>query len=284
MNFQNQIDYLQTFENLGMFDDCTVPAPLNLEEVLSEIVKRCGLLEPQYSEPGLMRRLTQHWFVVNQWQFEHLVNIILSEYSPIENTDRYTETEDNRTGETGSTKTRTGSGSETHSGTDARTIANSGTDTERHTGTDARTIANSGTDTETHSGTDTDTRTVSAYNSNSYQPDNKEDRLHGEVIATQHGHGQTDSLLHGEQVATTFGKGTSDSLQHGEQIARTDSSSETISGTDEATSEHTEHTHGNIGVTTNQELINQELQLLKDFNVYDWIAAKYEREMMIQVY
>lgn len=320
MNFQNQIDYLKTFENLGMFDGCTVPAPLNLEEVLSEIVKRCGLLEPQYSEPGLMRRLTQHWFVVNQWQFEHLVNIILAEYSPIENTDRYTQIEDTRSGETGSTKTRTGSGSEAHTGTDARTIANSGTDTEKHTGTDARTvansgtdtethsgtdartIANSGTDTETHSGTDTDTRTVSAYNTSTYQPDNKEDRMHGEVIATQHGHGQTDnlshgeqiatqhgkstndSLIHGEQVATTYGKGTSDSLQHGEQIARTDTESETISGTDEATSEHTEHTHGNIGVTTNQELINQELQLLKDFNVYDWIAAKYEREMMIQVY
>ena len=47
---------------------------------------------------------------------------------------------------------------------------------------------------------------------------------------------------------------------------------------------YTEHTHGNIGVTTNQQMIEQELELLRHFDIYDWIAAKLENELFIQVY
>lgn len=264
MNFQNQIEYLQVMNSEDMLQGVAVPKPLNADTLKTQIVFRCGLLEPVYSEPYIMRQAIAQFFKREQWNIEHLVNIILAEYSPIENTDRYSEHTDTATGEKGSTRTKTGSGTDAHSGTDARTITNSGSDTETH----------SGTDTETHSGTDTDTRTISAYNSNAYQPDNKEETAHGEVIATQRG----------EQIATAYGRGTTDNLQHGEQITHSDNTTETITGTDDSTHNYTEHTHGNIGVTTNQDLINQELELLRHFDVYDWIAAKLEHELFLQVY
>lgn len=85
MNLQNQIDYLNGL-NLGdMFDDCSVPDGLDMERVRGAIVMRCGLLTPLYSEPETQRAATQQFFFENQWNFKQIVNIIQSDFSPIEN-------------------------------------------------------------------------------------------------------------------------------------------------------------------------------------------------------
>lgn len=284
MNFQNQADYLKQLNNEDILTGVFVPAPLHEETLKSQIMLRCGLLEPVYSEPEIMQAAIVQFFTREQWNITHLINIILAEYSPIENTDRYSEHTNNSSG----SKNITGSGTETHSGKDERDIRHGGKDEHDTTnsGTDQRTIANSGTDTtsETHSGTDTTTNTVSAYNSSAYQPDSKSDFSHGESISgsTVHGLHTNDSLQHGLKVDDDlkYGHTIDDDLTHGHEISRGSTSAETTSGQDT----YTEHTHGNIGVTTNQELIEQELQLLRHFDVYDWIAAKLENELFIQVY
>lgn len=260
MNFQNQIDYLKAFDKSDMLSGVLVPAPLNADTLKTQIVFRCGLLEPQYSEPVIMQTAITQFFKREQWNITHLVNIILAEYSPIENTDRYSEHT------TDSSGSRTISGSDTHSGTDRRS--------ETHSGTDQRDIEHSGTDQrdESHTGTDSTTNTVSAFNSSAYQPDSKNDLLHGETI--------NDDLTYGHKIGddTTYGHKIADDTTYGHKLTR--STTDTNSGTDT----YTEHTHGNIGVTTNQEMINQELELLRHFDVYDWIAAKLENELFIQVY
>lgn len=232
MNFQNQIDFLQEIEDIDMLDGVTVPAPLQAETLKSQIVFRCGLLDPAYSEPEIMRAAITQFFVRESWNIQHLVNIILAEYSPIENTDRYSEhtTEDE------------GEDSSTHSGTDTTQRSASGTDQR-----DIR-----------EGGTTTDTNEVSAYNAATYQPDNKETVAHGKTV--------DDDL--------TYGKTETGSTTYGHKITNERSGS----------SSYTEHTHGNIGVTTNQDMINQELELLRHFDVYDWTAAKLEHELFIQLY
>ena len=261
MNFQNQIDFLQ-IRNEDMLEGVVVPDPLDTETLKSQIVFRCGLLWPAYSEPEIQKTAITQFFKREQWNIKHLINIILAEYSPIENTDRYSEhtTEDN------------GSGSSTHSGSDRRTINNSGKDQRdiQESGTDQRDVSSSGTDQRDiqEGGTTTVTREVSAYNSSGYQADNKE--------TTAHGKKTDDDVTYGKKTDddVTYGKNTVDNLAYGHKII------------DEKTgkSTYTEHTHGNIGVTTNQEMIRQELELLEAFDVYDWIAAKMERELFLQVY
>lgn len=235
MNLQNQIDFLRDIYKSDMFSECnsiTIPAPLDPEMVRSSIVMRCGLLEPAYSEPSIMHQLTNLWFHTNAWNFQHLVNIILAEYSPIENTDRYSDH------------------STISSGTGSRAVVLSKDNEETHSGTDRRDIDRSGTDSTEN--------TVSAYNASNYQADHKEDLTHGESVS--------DDLEHGH-IINTAGH---------DRTEATDNSSDSEN--------YTEHTHGNIGVTTNQEMINQELELLQKFNVYDWIAAKYERDLCLQIY
>lgn len=268
MNFQNQTDYLQEYHNEDILKGVMVPAPLQAETLKSQIMFRCGLLEPTYSEPLIMQTAISQFFKREQWNITHLVNIILAEYSPIENTDRYSETSNTKNGTL--KRTQTGYGSDTYSGTDKRDIKNSGTD-ERditHSGTDQRDIQNSGTDTTTN--------TISAYNSSTYQPDNKSEVLNGLKVDDDltYGHTISDDLKHGLN--------TTDDLTYGKKIAN--STSNTINDTTTGSDVFTEHTHGNIGVTTNQEMIEQELQLLRHFDIYDWIAAKLENELFIQVY
>lgn len=63
---------------------------------------------------------------------------------------------------------------------------------------------------------------------------------------------------------------------------------ETFTYNDETVNEtgnrkHQNHIHGNIGVTTNQEMIRAELNL-RALSVYDIIAELFENEFLIQVY
>lgn len=288
MNFQNQIDYLQEYHNEDMLTGVMVPAPLQKETLQSQIVFRCGLLEPVYSEPLIMQTAITQFFKREQWNITHLVNIILAEYSPIENTDRYSDTSNTKNGTL--SRTQSGSGTDTHSGTDKRSVKNTGTD-ERditHSGTDQRDESHTGTDQRDiqNSGTDTTTNTISAYNSSTYQPDNKSEVLNGLKVDDDLTHGETinDDITYGHMISDDLkhGHNVADDLTHGEKIDRTSSS--TIKDTSSGSDIYTEHTHGNIGVTTNQEMINQELELLRHFDVYDWIAAKLENELFVQVY
>lgn len=264
MNFQNQIDYLKQFQNEDILSGVEVPAPLQAETLKSQIVFRCGLLEPQYSEPEIMQVAIAQFFKREQWNITHLVNIILAEYSPIENTDRYSEHEVTEEGK----KYTSGSGSDVHGGHDERNVTNSGmdqTDT-KHTGTDAHRQA--------YAGDDITTNSVSAYNSNEYQPDSQSTLRHGQEMIedTIYGHNINEALIHGHRI--------DDDTTYGHRIDRDSKGSEETSGSNK----YKEHTHGNIGLTTNQEMIEQELQLLRHFDVYDWIAAKLENELFIQVY
>ena len=329
MNLQNLIDYC-AWKDIDIFENCTVPGPLDINQVKNNIMLRCGLLEPVYKEPEIFKSIVKIWFDSNQWNFDHLVKIMLANYSPIENvyeSDHWTE------GHTGTDKRKFGGKDsldhgETHtlSGEDTLTYGEkhtlSGQDTlqhgETHTLSGQDTLQHGethtlgGTDTFTHgekhtlSGTDTDTdttsntHTVSAYNSSGYQADSKDEKG-GSVTTT---YGKTDTASGDDK--TKFGKTDTASGTDTTGYGKTDTASgtdttgygkkDTASGTDTTNYGKTDDfthgetitynrlRHGNVGVTTNDALILEELGLLEHFNIYDWIAAKFERENMIQVY
>ena len=114
-------------------------------------------------------------------------------------------------------------------------------------GKDERDISNSGTDTTTN--------TISAYNSSTYQPDNESKTLHGHKVDDDVTYGRTNERVY-----------NSDKMAH--------------SGTDEIITSR----HGNIGVTTNQHMIEEELELLKHFDIYRYIAELFENDNMIMIY
>lgn len=261
MNLKNLVDYCGLNDLPSPFALAYVPEPLNLERVISAIMVRCGLLTPVYGEPDTFREITGEWFYDKQWTFEHLIKIIESEYSPIENVFE-TKTEKDIYN---SDQTKTGGYKDSDSGKD--TVSESGTD-QRDTsesGTDQRDVSNSGTDTTTN--------TISAFNSSGYQNDNKTEFQNGKKVDDDITYGKKvdDDITYGKKTDTTHGK-ASERVYNNEKLAH--------GGVDE----HTMNRHGNIGVTTSQQLINEELELLSKFDIYKFIAKMFEEDNMIFVY
>lgn len=96
---------------------------------------------------------------------------------------------------------------------------------------------------------------VSAFDSSSYQPSRK---------TAESGTESSEGTSHGTNSSTTNGEGTEQS-----ELDQT----KTNSG----------RSHGNIGVTTNQQMIESELQLRR-FNLYKTIALEFEDEFTIPIY
>ena len=287
MNLQNLVDYCKYYD-IDLFENCTVPAPLDMDYVKNAIMKRCGLLRPVYGEPEVFKSLTKMWFDSNQWNFDHIVNIIQAEYSPIENV---YESDHWVTEHSGTDKTKLG-GKDTLTHGETHTL--SGEDTLTH----GETHTLSGTDTVTDESYTT--HEVSAYNSSSFQNSSK-DSNGGDVDTS---YGKTDTAS-GDDT-TAYGRTDTASGDDTTAYGRTDTASgddvtaygrtDTASGTDETgygktedfthghKEEYTRVRHGNIGVTTNDALIMEELSMLEKFNPYEWIAAKFERDNFIQLY
>ena len=200
----------------------------------------------------------------------------------------------------------TGTDTTEHSGTD--TTENSGTDTTENTGTDSTVHSYQNyKETMQMSGSHTTEEQVSAYDASTYQPSKKtietfgdpSDRKDEKSISGS----STDALTHGKKEELTHGKkeelthGHKEELTHGltETTTRNtidtqnyDSTESTIygsvrTGRHTGTEDYTSHIHGNIGVTTTQDMITQELELRK-YDIYVDIAGRFEHEFMVQVY
>ena len=294
---QNLLDYCKEYD-IDIFENCTTPEPIDADLLKSYIVRRCGLLQPIYGEPTLFKMQTKMWFDSNQWRMSHLVKMLLADYEPHENVfeaEHWKEVHSGTDKNGGDDKLQHG---ETHtlSGDDqlkhgeVHTLSGddqlkhgevhtlSGDDKlaygEKHTLSGIDTLGHgekhtlSGTDTDTD--TTSNTHTVSAYNSSGYQDDSKDQK--GGTIKTDYGKTDTasgtDTTTYGKTDTasgtdtTTYGK----TFTHGENI------------------EYNKDRHGNVGVKSSSDLMQEELNLLERFNVYETLASWFEKDNMIQVY
>ncbi len=76
----------------------------------------------------------------------------------------------------------------------------------------------------------------------------------------------------------------SDTYQPQSTTSENGSESETIhnTGNDTNTEKRNLHIHGNIGVTTTQQMIDSQRNTVQ-FNVYNWIVSKYSSQMFVLV-
>ena len=275
MNLQNLVNFYK-IDDIDMFEGCTVPSPLDIDQVKNWIMYRCGLLTPIYSEPMIFKMIVKNWFDAHQWTFNHLCAVLEAEYSPIENVYESDHWSNQRSG----TDTSVDSGLDKFTHGEKHTLG--GLDKLTH----GETHTLSGHDDTkygklvTHSEHDDTENTISADNSSAYEPDHKQVVTYGHKIKDS----DKDELHYGK-VDTASG---TDRTEYGK--------TDTASGTDRTEyGKHNDFTHGlleeydrlrhgNIGVTTNNQLINQELEMLHEFQVYDWIALKFEEDNFIQVY
>lgn len=134
-----------------------------------------------------------------------------------------------------------------------------------------------------------------------YSPIENYDRYEDEIRDISHGGADTHTTSLGSKIKTVnSGNSTDQTVPFPDGSAFTDraktiNSGQTEtenSGSDQDTTaygmkrdEHTvSHIHGNIGVTTAQQMIEAELNLRMRFDLIDMIASDFEREFLIQLY
>ena len=130
-------------------------------------------------------------------------------------------------------------------------------DSINYTGNDS--VTNTGTNSDVGSGSDEVERTISAMNSGSYQPDNKEVTSLGSTMTHN---------INNKSVMNDNDTTTRDLSEVYDKDWRRGYGS---------------HTHGNVGVTTTQEMIEQERKIA-EFNVVQYIVDKFRDDLCLRVY
>lgn len=137
---------------------------------------------------------------------------------------------------------------ENYNRTEETTIVDDGSDI--HSGND--TSRNSGSDSNTGGGSLTRQNDTTGYDSNAFVPREK----------------ITDTTT--DTNTTTYGG--VNTFTHGEQIAR--DNKRTITG----------NISGNIGVTTSQQMLEQEIEIAGKLNIYNVISDSFKNRFCLQVY
>lgn len=236
-----------------IFDLMTIPTALDKNTLIDNLLAETAELEVLYPNPVVFKNLVGVWSHKQLDIWNRLYATTQYEYNPIENYNRY---------ETGS---EDGEGSTTHSGTDTTA------ETTTHSGTDRRVIDRDMGGSDTNTATSKNGHFIAGYNSQASGDNDglvKQTRDEGEAEnTTRYGSTEdvTDALTHGEQIVKTG------NMVHGEQVATTSEGS------------HELHAHGNIGVTTTQQLIREQRDI-ELFNLYDIIIEDFKMRFCILVY
>ena len=270
-----------------LFDKMVFPSQFTQDDkqtTIGNILADCAEFELLYADFDFLKNMIELWSKLNIPVWQRIYTASLMEYNPIENYNRTeieTITDDKTESHTGTdTTTISQNRTETNSGTDTTTI--SGNRTETNSGTDTTTISenrtetNSGTDTttttgnstETNSGTDTETNKQTAYDSNLQHVHDSSELAHGHTIGINSS--GSNATAYGHSIGET--SSGSNALSHGEII------------TNEGEITRENHTSGNIGVTTSQQMLEQEIEISSKLNVINIIVQSFKTRFCILVY
>lgn len=264
-----------------VFDLMQIPEALDKDTLVKNLLAETAELEVLYPNPVVFKNLVGVWSAKQIDIWNRLYSTTQYEYNPIENYDRH---------ETGSDS---GTGSTTHSGTDGRTeaITTGGKDTLDMTRRDGGTevvdtqYSNEQGGQDEVTGTDKKGHWIAGFNSQGsgsddglvkQTKDQDDASTTTEYGKTEEGTGSTTTTFGKTETnkdETTYGKteNVQETKTYGEQI-------QTTSG-----GQHELRAHGNIGVTTTQEMIKQERQI-DLFNIYDIIIEDFKMRFCILVY
>ena len=286
-----------------LFANLSVPAGMDAQKLEDVIMYKGAEFGVLYADPHFMKSMIGIWSDKYQHTFERWIKALAIDYDPLENYDRREEWDD--------TGSRVTTGEQTRSGTDSKSTETSSTGTENvsHTEdgsrTDSKTRTSStseGTEngstvdvsTASTKGSSTDTQnTVSAFDSSTMQNDTRSvvDGTESDATTTKttsSGSSTTDGTTsEAEQNSGTDARTSEDSRVKSDLYRTTDSYSSDGSVQDNESeaslNRHKGRTHGNIGVTTSQQMLTQEWEVAK-LNVYEEAADLFLNEFTIYVY
>ena len=269
-----------------LFDSLNLPESLDKDTAITEILMTCGLLEVAYPDGDVMKQIINVWSFARKPDWQRMMDALYATYNPIHNYDRTEDSSGSGTNASQKGLQQTGQFAETEHIDDVNERELDTTDTRTDNLTDTRTpnITNERTDnlTETKNGGETTTHQNTAYNAG--LTDTSKDILvrNGDTTANTGTQsttetGQENTTHTGTQTNKTEGTITDD-----KDIDRnkSGSNSNTETSNETGTQSSTGHLYarGNIGVTSTQTLIEQEISIRYKFNIYEIIAREFKEK------
>lgn len=227
-----------------LFELLTLPTGIDKEVLVDNILLRGGEFEVLYADPDFNYKAIGVW--AKKWYrtIDKWIKALEIEYSPLENYDRFEDITD--TGTNGSTVHN-----EVEHGHKLEIEHQINNKTEDTT-------------TATLSGGYTSENRRSSYNASDYQGHDKNIVTYDNQRTSNGGYTQNSGL----DIDTSVNSGKDES---------------TTTVTDSTRQVRTARLHGNIGVTTSQQMLQSELDIAR-FSLYDNITDLFLREFVIPVY
>ena len=243
-----------------LFSELEVPDGIDASGLVQTILSKGAEFEVLYGDPEFMQSMIGVWS--HRWYptFDRWYKALSIDYNPLENYDRMEEWSD------AGSKNKTGNAKTDSISASSNTISNNETQTDNG---HMSTADSSYTKAEHDS---TNEHQVSAYDSSTYQPENK-DILSGDDTVTNSSSASVNTNKNDRSIA-------------GSTTASNASSAHSINDNTEKeqqASAHTGRTHGNIGVTTSQQMLQAELDVAR-FNLYDEMADLFLQEFCVYTY
>lgn len=307
-------------QGYSLFDDIELPIPLSTQSAKELLIRRIlyssADYEVLYSDPVYLKSCIEDFFAMNKDNWQKVIDAMLEEYDPLWNYDRYEEHWGDETGtrdltgtktesgtrqideETESEITGTGSGTGTRNTTGTNDVSTTGTNDTTQAGTKTVSGTNSGTESGTNS--ETDTNSVSAYNNpTGYVAHDKVEKsgTDSKTTSGQNASSETDRITTDNDTTEIVDQDTSETERTTSTNSTTESSEGTrgVSETNAVSGRSTEAEestgrdhyknimHGNIGVTTSQQMLEAEYLVRLKYNIYDIITKMFMREFLILV-
>lgn len=267
-------------KSMSDYWNLTEASPLYNKDILVwTIMKRGGSLEVLEYDPDDFYTDCAFWWTKWNRTFNKWIAALGIEYNPLENYDRMEDWTDSEETDGGTSTTR--SLTENVDGTNGNTrTLNTQENLDSTTS-----LRKDGSETlDVDSTTDVDSETInqkSAYNASSFANTEKSNTESTTVVDST----QTTSyntVEAGTEDSTTTNTGTI--IDAGTNTSAT-TTSETVVGSADGTKEsaHSGRMHGNIGVTTSQQMLEEELNL-QYWNLYNHMADLFIQECTTRVY
>lgn len=255
----------------SIFDLMSFPEGFTEEDeqlVKESILVECAELEILYPAPAVMKTCIGIWSRKELPYWQRVYNASQLEYNPIENYRR----NESESVTDGRTEQHSGNDVNTHGGSDSLagtgTVANAASGSDSSSGASQSTTADGGSDRAEHK--------ISGYDSNTLVANTEDDNYYGKSTTagsqaqTTNNYGRTDTETRNTLDTTTYGH--TETLAHGEKIQHQGSSERSVLA------------YGNIGVTTSQEMLTQEMEIAKIINVIPIIIESFKDRFCLMVY
>lgn len=250
-----------------IFDDMSIPTQVDREILVDNILEECSEMQILYTNWDYLKSAIDRWSARMVFTWQKIADTLDLEYNPIENYNRHEDYTDTIR-HTGTENQDGASTSIKDQDTDlARTEAEVTSNTQQSSGSDSKSSENDIITTEKvngYNGTLTD---------QTMQPKSQQ-------ITDQN---QSESGQHSESAS---GSSNTQGNMHdvfSDDTRVTDENHDVRTLNLQDTYEHHAHIFGNIGVTTSQQMIQQQLELDK-MNIYTIIIEDFKKKFCLSVY